>query len=294
MNDESAGTTARRMWHLAETIHAVVYFAPEVSAHYKDLGLKGFWMGYFAGRSAPLGTASPELVTATFFNFHPDMAARALPDAWQIAKPEAVLDTRNNAIDQALQRILASSLTDAELVESCELLEHAVAGTSLAGRPLFAAHASLTPPKSPRLRLWHAATLIREHRGDGHIAAQLAHGFTGLDAHVTLCATGTMARPTIQPHRGWSDDEWEHATRRLHERGLLDEAGSLTDAGRAARASVEERTDQLATEPWHRLGADGTTRAAELLTSIAGAVVDAGALPFPNPMGLPAPRSDGR
>ena len=294
MTGPSTESTARRMWHLIETIHAIVYFAPEVSAHYEDLGLKGFWMGYFAGRAAPLGAATPELVTATFFNFHPDMVARALPDAWQIADPKTILGTRNRAVDEALQRILGDSLTTAGMVETAELLEHAVAGTSLAGRPLFAAHASLTPPTSPRLRLWHAATLIREHRGDGHIAAQLAHGFTGLDAHITLCATGTMPRPTIQPHRGWSDDEWENATQQLYERGLLDDAGSLSDAGRAARASVEERTDQLATGPWHRLGADGTTRAAELLTPIAGAVVVSGALPFPNPMGLPAPRSDRR
>lgn len=293
MSDQATTDTARRMWHLLETIHAIVYFAPEITAQYKALGLKGFWMGYFAGRAAPLGTASPELVTATFFNFHPAMVARALPDAWQIATPTEIIDVRTRAVDEALRRILGDTVDGPAMAETAELAETAAAGCTSAGRPMYAAHTTLPSPSSPHLRLWHVATLIREHRGDGHIAAQLTHGFTGLDAHITLCATGAVPRASIQPHRGWSDQDWEHASRRLADAGMLDTTGKLADTGREARASTELTTDRLALEPWQRLGTTATIRLTELLVPIARTVVASDVLPFPNPMGLPAP-AEGR
>ncbi len=227
---------AREMWHRLEAVHSVVYFASEVAQAYKRIGLKGFWMGYFAGRAAPLGQASPELVTAVFFNFHPAMVSQALPYAWQLAAPAEILAARQAGIDEALHRLLGeTALRRADIAAAADLAEEGISGCELAGRPLFAAYHSLPWPDSPHLRLWHAATLIREHRGDGHVAANLAHGLDGLAAHLTLGATGAVPRSSLQPNRGWSDDEWDAAARSLSSAGVIGGDGQLTEAGRTLR-----------------------------------------------------------
>jgi hypothetical protein len=272
----------RRLWQVLEPIHAVVYFAPEVLERYRDIGLKGFWMGYFAGRSHPLGAPSAELVTATFFNFHPAMVHRAIPDAWQYADPAEVATARLDGVAAALARMLGGADVDA----TAALAREAVEGCSVAGRPLFAAHAALAWPDPPALRLWHAATMLREHRGDGHIVANLAHGVSGLGSHVLFAATGAVDRPTLQDNRGWSDDEWSAAEAELTDRGWLRDA-CLTDDGRLARAAVENLTDQLAAEPVGHLGPDRAERLAGLAAPLARRIVQAGGIPVPNPMGVP-------
>ena len=277
----------RGMWHLLENIHAIVYFAPEVVDAAKRIGLKGFWMGYFAGRAAPFGTASDALVAATFFNFCESMVGRALPDAWAMATPDQILEARLEAIDATLRRVLdAEVLSSPELRQAADLAEEATGGCSVGGRPLFAATTTVPWPGPPHLRLWHAATLVREHRGDGHIAANVAAGFDGLDSLVMACGTGAVPRARLQGARGWTDDEWDGATARLVERGLFD-GGGLTDLGRAERRAVELTTDALALEPWTHLGAGGTRRLRQLLEPLVAAVVSAGVVSFPNPIGLP-------
>ncbi|MGH8994401.1 MAG: SCO6745 family protein, partial [Acidimicrobiia bacterium] len=212
---------ARALWPAFETIHATVYFAPEAPVAYKALGLKGGWMGYFATRSAAMGTASPGLVTAVFYNFHPAMVSRALPDAWSIATPEEVLTTRLEVVDAALRRLLPEHLGTPGLVEAATLAREAAEAPAMAGRPLYGALRSLAWPAEPHLALWHAATLLREHRGDGHVAALTAAGLDGCEAHVTVAATGAVPRPTLQDNRKWSDDEWAAAEERLRARGWL-------------------------------------------------------------------------
>src|SRR6201990_176125 len=95
---------ARRFYDRFEPVHAVTYFAPEARAALDALGYRGFWMGYFAARSAPLGIVSPEVVTATFYNFAPERVAKALPSAWQIAGPDAALRARQDSAVEALRR----------------------------------------------------------------------------------------------------------------------------------------------------------------------------------------------
>jgi len=280
---------ARRMWPAFETYHAHVYFVPEAAEEYRGLGLKGGWMGYFASRSAALGPASPGLVTAVFFNFHPAMVARALPDAWALASPEDVLAARVRTADAALRRLIPEHVGGAEEAEAAALAREAAEAPALAGRPLFGALRSLPWPEEPHLQLWHACTLLREHRGDGHVAALTAAGLDGCEAHVTLTAAGTVPRETLQTNRKWSDDDWAAAEDRLRKRGWLDAGGALTDAGRAGRAEVEARTDSLAEEPWRALGPERTERLLELLSPMARAINDAGGVPVPNPVGVPAP-----
>jgi hypothetical protein len=228
-------------------------------------------------------------VTAVFFNFHPAMVARALPEAWAVAPPEDVLAARVRSADSALRRLIPDHVGGPAEAEAAELAREAAEAPALAGRPLFGALRSLPWPEEPHLVLWHAATLLREHRGDGHVAALIAAGLDGCEAHVTLAATGSVPRETLQTNRKWSDEEWAAAGERLQGRGWLDPSGRLTNAGWAGRAEVEARTDALAEEPWLALGPERSERLLELLTPMARAIADAGGVPVPNPVGVPAP-----
>lgn len=234
---------ARLAWKTLEPYHAMIYFAPEAREAFSAAGLKGYWMGYFASRVAAMGPVSANVVAATFFNFHPRMVARAIPDAWQFSTPEKVLAARFASADAALRRLLGKQANAPEVAEAAALARQAIEACSVSGRPLFAAHLSLPWPTEPHLALWHAATLLREFRGDGHVAALLAEGLDGCEAHLTLAGTGSASRETIQPARGWSDEEWEAAQTRLVSRGWLDDAGRLTERGWAGRSAIEERTN---------------------------------------------------
>jgi hypothetical protein len=280
---------ARLMWKVLEPYHAMIYFAPEAREAFATAGLKGFWMGYFASRAAPLGPVSAEIVAAIFYNFHPRMVARALPDAWRFSTPERVLEARTSAADAALRRLLGDEVRSAGVAEAADLGRRAVEACDLAGRPLFAAYRALAWPSEPHMALWHAATLLREFRGDGHVAALLAEGIDGCEAHLTLAGTGAVPRKMLQDNRGWDDEEWEDAQGRLVRRGWLDGAGMLTQAGQAARQAVEERTDRLALAPWRHLGDADCTHLRALVYPLSGRIVEAGGIPIPNPMGVPWP-----
>lgn len=277
-------SVARGMWRVFEPVHAVTYFAPEVVEAFKACGLKGFWMGYFAGRSAPMGAVSPGVVEATFFNFAPRLVRRALPDAWAFAPPPAVLETRLRATHTALARALPTE--GAQLERAVVLVEAAVESLDCAGRPLAAANAALEGPSLSAL--WQGCTTLREHRGDGHVAALVGAELDGCEAHVTLAATGVIPRQVLQLARGFTDEEWEAAEGRLRDRGLLQVDGSPTAAGADLRRHVETTTDRLARQPWEALGSERTEELRVLLEPWATAVAEAGMLPVQNPMGLPA------
>lgn len=277
------------MWRLLEPIHAGNYFAPESRDAFRDVGLKGYWMGYFAGRSAPMGAVGPGVVRATFYNFAPVMVNRAIPDAWGFASPADVLGARMSAVDRFLRRVLAPGPDLAEVSAAVKLLRHAVDTAPMAGRPIAAANAELDWPTDPLGALWQAATILREHRGDGHVAALCVNGLDGCEAHVTLVATGAVSRMVLQPNRGWSDEEWKAAERSLVERGWIDGEAMETEVGRTERRKIEEVTDHLAAKPWEHLGEQKCGRLADLLRPLASAVAKSGILPMPNPMGLPPP-----
>jgi hypothetical protein len=267
----------------------VLYFAPEARAHYDEAGLRGFWMGYFAGRSAPMGAVSSGTVVATFYNFKADMVRRAIPDAWSFASPGAVLDARLGGVDQALRRLIPDQIGGTAVPEAAALGRAAAMEGDTPGRPLYAANAELPWPDAPHLVLWQAATWLREHRGDGHAAALMAAGVDGCQAHLTLAGTGSVSRDVLQLNRGWTDEDWETAAEELIARGWLDSGHQLTENGRAARARIEDQTDQLAETPWRRLGERRAQRLAELLLPLARGVVGAGGVPVPNPIGVPEP-----
>ena len=277
MDATVAGRTARTL----ETLHALGYFAPEVDAELVALGVRTGRSTYFASRAAAMGAVGPGTVAATFFVFNPALVARLLPAAWSAVSPEAAVAARLRGIDAAYRRLLGeAALAAPEVAEAAELTRAAVAGADPAGRPLYAAHADLAWPDEPHLALFHALTLIREHRGDGHVAALLAHGLTGLEALVTHTATGTgFTQPAAQVTRAWSDEQWAGAVASLAARGLMTDDGALTPAGEALRASVEAATDEMAVAPWAALGEDGRARLKEIGKPLVMRAVAAGAFP---------------
>jgi hypothetical protein len=283
-----AAHTARSMWTLFEPIHAVTYFSPEARSAFERAGLRGFWRGYFAGRAAPLGPAGAGVVTASFFNFAPAFVARAIPGVWELITPDEALRVRAAGAAEALRGLFAG--LEPEAAAGADLLWRAVGDLDCPGRVLAAANAALPDPGDGPLlavdRLWQAATLLREHRGDGHFAALAAAGFDGCEAVVLRCGLD-LRREDMQPIRGWTDEQWDDARARLADRGLLGPDGKLTDAGLDAHAAIEDATDRAAARPWARLGAGATAELAAALTPLAQAC--ATLMPFPSPIGVPAP-----
>ena len=279
--------TARAMWTLFEPIHAVTYFAPEARGAFEEAGLRGFWRGYFAGRAAPLGPASAAVVTASFFNFAPSFVARAIPAVWDLISPEDALRTRLAGADAALRGLLAGREAEAEVAAG--LLWQAIGELDFSGRVLAAANAALAIPdgeSSCLARLWQAATILREHRGDGHFAALAAADIDGCEAVVLRCCMD-LGREDLQPVRGWTDEAWDNALAGLTDRGWVRADGRLTSAGQAAHDAVENATDGAAARPWARLGADATAELAGVLSPLAKAC--AAVVPYPSPIGIPAP-----
>ena len=268
------GRTHRRL----EPLHSHVYFAPETDEQLIAIGLRPGRMVYFAGRAAAMGAVGPGVVTATFYNFAPSIVARHIPRAWSLATPEQVLTARLAAARASLTRLLADPPA-ADVAELADLLREACAGLTPEGRPLYAGHADLPWPTDPVLQVWHAVTLLREHRGDGHIASLLRHGLSGIEALVTHTLTGRgFLRAAAQATRGWSDDEWDAAVAALSARGLVAD-GVLTEAGERLRTAVEQETDALSAAPFERLGAERTERVAELAGALSGRLLANGAFP---------------
>ncbi|HEX4492743.1 MAG TPA: hypothetical protein VH914_16160 [Acidimicrobiia bacterium] len=280
---------ARRLWQLIEPYHAITYFAPECADAFTQIGLRGFWRGYFAGRAAPFGAVGPGPITAAFFGFEPAFVERALPAIWQTVTPATAIGARRRGADRALGRLLPDALDSQDLAAAADLARRAITGVAAAGRSVFGANTQLDWPDAPHLVLWHAATLIREHRGDGHVAALVAAGIDPCEAHMLQVTASGAGLETIAPYRGWSDDDWAAAAQRLRERGWLDATGALTDTGMRAHDDIEATTDALAREPLDRLGTRAAARLLELLLPIARELSRQDAIRWPNPIGVPRP-----
>ncbi len=272
---------ARRTWRTVEPIHGMIYFSAEAAASYEALGLTGR-MGYFASRAAPMGAVPAEVVIATFYNFRPQLVRAAIPEAWAITTPESVVAARVHAADGALRRALPEAIGSPELTEAATLARRAAeaACERLDGRPLFAGHAALPWPDEDHLVLWHAQTLLREYRGDGHIAALVAAGLSGLEAAITHVATGDVPGGVMLATRDWPIDESDAAVDDLRARGILElgEELALSDRGRAQRQWVEDATDAAAVAAYVPLGADGCARLRELARPLSRAIIDGGLL----------------
>jgi hypothetical protein len=267
---------ARKMWRTLEPYHGIVYFTPHAADAYAKLGIEGR-DGYFASRAAPLGPVSAEVVIATFYNFHPGLVRHAIPAVWAKASPADILEARLAAADLALREILGDGVGGDDVVHAAMLAERCARAASIEGRALFAAHASLAWPDQPHLVLWHAISLLREFRGDGHIAALVAARLDPCEALLTHGGTSDagIAFSVLQQSRSWPDDEWAAAKNRLAERGLFDGEG-LSEEGAALRARIEEETDAAAAGAWSAISVDDAERLRALVRPWSRAIVESG------------------
>jgi hypothetical protein len=260
---EQERADARRLWLHLECVHVPQYFSPVVAQAHAALGLEHPAVSYTAGRAAPMGPVGPEVATAVFFGFSPRFIQRALPSAWAAVPPDEVHRVTVAAVGETLAPVLAG--LDDEVRRAAELAREAALAHPLVGRPLAAARSSVAWPDEPHLVLFEAATRIRESRGDGHVATLVAAGIDGCESHLSVAGDGDKVRAVLQPRRGWSDAEWNAALGRLRDRGLLDDDGRPTEAGRHLRARIEDHTDALVVPAWRTFGAD---RAAQLLDAL--------------------------
>ncbi|MFI7357072.1 hypothetical protein ACIBTP_24425 [Streptomyces avidinii] len=289
--------TVRKLWQLLEPVHAVVYFAPEA---YEEAGALGYatddrWPMYFAYRAAPLGPAGAGLVNALFYSFSPRMVEHYLAQSWHTAQPARVLAARAVGADRALHALLGERTASPELAEAARLARSAAEAVTTAGRPLAAANAALPWPSAPHSVLWHAATILREHRGDGHLAALQAHHLDPVESLVLQSGVGAAPAEWFES-RQWSADAWQAARGRLAARGLLAEdgggdsgggdGGAATAAGLALRTEVEKLTDELASGPWSALTPQEVARLADLLLPPVLDIVGAGILPTRGTLGI--------
>lgn len=276
--DSRAG---RRCHNALNSLHATLYFSPNLGSELTDLGIRDSAAINFAARTAAMGRVGPGTVAATFYNYKYELVARHVPAVWEIASPEQVLHARTRAVDATLRRLLDDDVVESEeMAEAARLALRAAEACTRPARPLYAAHADLPVPEEPHLAYFHAATLLREHRGDGHLAVLLSAELDGLEAVVTHTATGKGMTPKwVFGTRGWSQEDWDAASGRLRERGLLDGDGELTEAGIALRAGIEAETDRLDRAPYEHLGSEGVARLTELATGFARRALAAGAFP---------------
>lgn len=289
-------TTPRELWMLVETVHAVTYFGEETRQSPPELGLDGFWIGYFGFRAAPLGAVGPGTVDAAFANFAPGFVRRWVPEVWRRASPEQLVEARSRLAAATLRR-LAPSVEEAAPEVGPLLATMAGAGTAT-GRPLYAANRDVPAPDDPVEALWQACTTLREHRGDGHVAALVAAGLSGLDAHLLLLAEASATQPErdggatageegLRRARGFDEAAWAAGRAELVGRGLLTPDGRVTADGVATRAEVERRTDALAAEPLAAVAPADLATVADRLAAPARELSRSGLYPYPNPIGLP-------
>jgi hypothetical protein len=229
-----------------------------------------------------MGAVAARVVAATFYNFNPELVAWSIPAAWQIASPETITEMRYQIIDEALPRLLGEELTASEeLARAADVLRRvAEAIPNADGRPLYAGHAELSWPESAHSQLWHAVTLVREYRVDGHIAALVTYGLGGIEALITHTASGIgFTVDFARRLRGWTDEQWAAAVDRLRHRGVFDRSGALTSKGVQLRTEIEDLTDRLAVAPWKTLTDREAARLDRFAPKLRQAVLDAGVFP---------------
>lgn len=276
--DERAG---RHCHGVLNPIHSALYFAPEINEHFAAAGVSDPVSTYLAARAAPLGAVGAGTVTATFYSFSHRIVEQRVPELWRQITPERALQARLAAADAMLRRLWGEDgVASKEVAEAAELALRATEACAREARPLYAANADLPVPAEPHLALWHASALLREHRGDGHLAVLANAGLSGIEAQASHTASGRgMSTTWVLRTRGYTRQEWDEALARLTERGLLDAEGDLTDEGLTLRKEIERQTDLLDRAPYDHLGATGVARLTELAGQLTLKAAESGAFP---------------
>lgn len=263
---------ARQLHRVVEPTHAWIYFAPEGKEAYADAGLKGQWMGYFASRSAPMGAVEASVVVAAFYSFAPALVDKAIPDAWTLSSPARVLEARWSVAAQGMRRLAGELAGSPEVKEAAELGRAAVEAADCSGRPLAAAHQALAWPEDPVVAVWHATAVLREHRGDGHLAALLLAGLDARESLLTVAAVKPEYRDFVYNLRGWTAEELDESVEGLRSRGLVDADGRATEECVELRRRLEAETDRLALQPYQVIGQERAEQLQAALAPFAAAV----------------------
>jgi hypothetical protein len=260
-------TTARRVWDMVEPIAGNAYFAPEVHGALEKLGYGGGTPGpngihypdgvaYFVSRGACLGPNVPgEVIAAAFGVFKRPMVVAAVTQGWTIADQPAVLAAREEGAVASLRRLIGDAPDG--LGWATDVLKRMAEAGPAEGRHLHSGLLSLGYPDDPMGAFWRAADLVREHRGDSHIAAWIAADLDACEVGVITDPWRGQALKTWVRSRGWTEDELDAAIDRLRGRGLLDSDG-ITSAGRALRESIDDATDAMEQRMVDALGDDAT------------------------------------
>ena len=264
-----------RLGSMTNLVHGFIYFAPEASEEYDTLGLPATHH-YFASRAAALGAVPAEVVVATFFNFNPELVTPVIPAAWAIADPAAIQSARIRAAGRVLRGVEPES-TDAEIAEATEIAGAMIDGVGDAGRPLAAGNRATPEPDDAWERLWQRITVLREWRGDAHVAALVSAPVDPVEALALHAATGKVPRAALVATRRWPDEAWAAGVQRLIGRGLLNDDESFTEMGEAFRAEIERRTDVASLPLVDAVGPDRTQRLIDLLKPVRKALLDGGA-----------------
>jgi helix-turn-helix protein len=260
-----------RMFELVEPI-ATVTFSTVPDEAFRALGMRNYWDGYFAGRAAPLGMAPAGVVHAVFYNFADGEVARHIPWVWAKTTPEEAIAVRERSSTAALRQMIGEVADSPGLERVADLATRAAVSAPTEGRALYAGLRALDVPEEPLARLWHAATLLREHRGDGHNAALVAHGIGGTEAHVLMSLSLGMKAEEFGRTQHLPEAQLASIVDGLRRRGLVDAAGSFTAAGRAIRERIEALTDDLAAPAYDALTPDELDELVAGLEPIAAAV----------------------
>jgi hypothetical protein len=246
-------SVARRMFELVEPIGAVPYSTHEPNEAMFALGFTNYWDTYFAGRAAPLGHTTAEVVDALFYNFAPGEVARHIPKVWRTTTPEAAIAARRLGCGNALRRILGDRVDAPAFARTADLLLKAATSAPPEGRPMYAALRALPVPDDAVGRLFHAASLLREHRGDGHIVALMAEGVGGLEAHVLLALDMGMPAEKFGRIHHLPAAQLAELIDGMRRRNIIGEDGRLSASGRTVKQRVEALTDDLAAKPYECL-----------------------------------------
>jgi len=266
---------ARRMFELVEPIGVIPYSADQPNEAMFALGFTDYWDTYFAGRAAPLGLVPAEVVDALFYNFAPGEVARHIPKVWASTTPEAAIAARRAGCAKALRQILGDHVESPAFARAAELLLRAATSAPVQGRPMYAALRSIPSPDDVVTRLFHAASLLREHRGDGHIAALVVEGVGGLEAHVLLALDMGMPAEKFGRIHHLPAPQLAAVIGGVRQRGWIGDDGWLSESGQAVKQRIEDRTDELAAAPYQVLTADELDELMAALEPLAALLVAA-------------------
>lgn len=252
MSDALDPTPARRLRDAIEPIAMVHVHSEEARQQYEAIGLDRF-AGYVLGRAGVLGLPPSSLVVATFGVFAPETLAATYESALTSASVPDVLAAKQAGATRCLHRVLGDPGREVE--EAVAVLRAGIDRAEPLGKPLFAGHLALDWPGDAWGRLWHATNLLRELRGDAHIAALVASSIGPLEANLlTEARVGleleTDGRRSLRSRsgqytrtRGWTGAQIEEAVADLVDRLVLTTHGGLTERGRDLRDDIEDATE---------------------------------------------------